>query len=139
MAIPEQPEVAPPTTPDHADHADPGLTADRRDELAALPSASVCPIWLPLGAGGRSVRWNGLAFEMLVAHHEHREVRDLYHSALEVRVGPDRFVIEMTPVWATGLPTSQAQALLGSPLALRSGDPLRRGQVDVAHFVRRQG
>lgn len=48
------------------------------------------------------MRWNGRAFEMLVAHHEHREVWDLYHSALEVMVGPDRFVIEMTPVWGNG-------------------------------------
>jgi hypothetical protein len=33
--------------------------------------------------------------------HEHREARDLYHSALEVRIDGDRFVIEMTPVWAS--------------------------------------
>ncbi len=56
--------------------------------------------WLPLGAGGASVRSNGRVFEALVARHEHRAVRDLYHSALEVHIGADRFVIEMTPVWA---------------------------------------
>ena len=54
--------------------------------------------WLPLGAGGRSVRWNGRIFEALVAHHQHRLARDLYHSALEVYVGDERYVIEMTPV-----------------------------------------
>jgi len=54
--------------------------------------------WLPLGAGGHSVRWNGRIFEALVARHQHRAVRDLYHCALEVHIGADRFVIEMTPV-----------------------------------------
>jgi hypothetical protein len=56
--------------------------------------------WLPLGAGGHSVRWNGRVFEALVARHQHRAVRDLYHCALEVHIGADRFVIEMTPVWS---------------------------------------
>jgi hypothetical protein len=54
--------------------------------------------WLPLGAGGRSVRWNGRRFEALVAWHEHRGVRDLYHSALEVHVDDQLYVMEMTPV-----------------------------------------
>ena len=64
-------------------------------------SAKVDLFWLPLGAGGasRCVRFNGRAYEALKAHHQGREVCDLYHSALEVRLGPDRFVIEMTPVW----------------------------------------
>jgi hypothetical protein len=61
--------------------------------------ASVDLYWLPLGAGGRIVRWNGRIFEALAAHHQHRPARDLYHSALAVRVGADRYVIEMTPVW----------------------------------------
>ncbi|MEA2522649.1 MAG: hypothetical protein QOI81_2295 [Actinomycetota bacterium] len=60
--------------------------------------------WLPLGAGDAShcVRWNGRLYERLVALREHREPRDLYHSALEVHLGPERFVIEMTPVWGNG-------------------------------------
>ena len=65
-----------------------------------LPSATVSLYWLPLGAGGRSVRWNGRIFEALAARRERRAARALYHSALEVFVGPDRYVIEMTPVWA---------------------------------------
>ena len=68
------------------------------DQPAML--ASVMLYWLPLGAGGHSVRWNGRIFEALVARHEQRAVRDLYHSALEVRIGADSYVIEMTPVWA---------------------------------------
>ena len=56
--------------------------------------------WLPLGAGGSGcVRWNGHIYEALAARHERREARDLYHSALEVTLGSDRYVIEMTPAW----------------------------------------
>lgn len=54
--------------------------------------------WLPLGAGGHSVRLNGLAFEAVVARLERRPPRDLYHSALEVRAPSGRFVIEQAPV-----------------------------------------
>ena len=42
--------------------------------------------WLPLGAGGHSVRLNGRVFEALAARVEHRPACDLYHSALVVRV-----------------------------------------------------
>jgi hypothetical protein len=55
--------------------------------------------WLPLGAGGHSVRLNGLVFEALAARLQHRDRRDLYHSALEVRVPERRFVIEQAPAW----------------------------------------
>jgi len=56
---------------------------------------------LPLGAGDTSgcVRWNGRVFEALASRLEHRESCDLYHSALEVHLGADRYVIEMTPAW----------------------------------------
>jgi hypothetical protein len=63
-------------------------------------SASVALFWLPLGAGGRFVRRNGRVFEAIAARHEHRAAVDLYHSALEVRVGRARFVIEMAPAWS---------------------------------------
>jgi hypothetical protein len=58
--------------------------------------------WLPLGAGEKShvVRGSGRAFEALVARVEHRPRCDLYHSALAVGLGDDRFVIEMAPVWS---------------------------------------
>lgn len=62
-------------------------------------SGSVTLYWLPLGAGGRSVRLNGRAFEAIAARHEHRPAVDLYHSALEVRLGPRRFIVEMGPAW----------------------------------------
>jgi hypothetical protein len=54
--------------------------------------------WLPLGAGGRSVRRNGRVFEAVAALLERRPPSDLYHSALEVSLPDARFVIEMAPV-----------------------------------------
>jgi hypothetical protein len=50
--------------------------------------------WLPLGAGGRFVRFNGRVYEALKAHRERRSPLDLYHSALVVTVAEGRFVIE---------------------------------------------
>jgi hypothetical protein len=54
--------------------------------------------WLPLGAGGHSVRLNGRVFEAVAARLERRARCDLYHSALEVRVPEGRFVIEQAPI-----------------------------------------
>ena len=54
--------------------------------------------WLPLGAGGHSVRLNGRVFEAVAARLERRPPCDLYHSALQVRVPDGRFVIEQAPV-----------------------------------------
>jgi len=54
--------------------------------------------WLPLGAGGHSVRLNGRVFEAVAARLEQRPPCDLYHSALVVRVPGGRFVIEQAPI-----------------------------------------
>jgi hypothetical protein len=62
------------------------------------PDASVDLYWLPLGAGGHSVRLNGKVFEAVVAHLERRSPCDLYHSALVVHLAGRRFVIEQAPV-----------------------------------------
>ena len=57
--------------------------------------------WLPLGAGGRCVRANGMMYETVAAQLTGRERRALYHSALQVHLAGERFVIEMAPVWNT--------------------------------------
>jgi hypothetical protein len=54
--------------------------------------------WLPLGAGGHSVRLNGRVFEAAAARFERRSPCDLYHSALVVQVPEGRFAIEQAPV-----------------------------------------
>lgn len=60
--------------------------------------AGVDLFWLPLGAGGHFVRLNGRVYEAVAARIQRRPPRDLYHSALEVRVEGARFVIESAPV-----------------------------------------
>jgi len=59
---------------------------------------SVDLYWLPLGAGGHSVRLNGRIYEAAAARLEHRPARDLYHSALQVHVPEGRYVIEQAPI-----------------------------------------
>ena len=58
--------------------------------------------WLPLGAGGRSVRLNGKVFEAVAAWLGRRDRCDLYHSALQVYVPEGRYVIEQAPAWSDG-------------------------------------
>ena len=50
--------------------------------------------WLPLGAGGHFVRFNGRLYEGIEARRGHRERLDLFHTALEITVPQGRFVIE---------------------------------------------
>ncbi|RJQ47145.1 MAG: hypothetical protein C4534_01645 [Gaiellales bacterium] len=61
-------------------------------------SSAIDLYWLPLGAGGHFVRFNGKVFEAVVAALERRPRLDLYHSALEVRLPEGRFTIESAPV-----------------------------------------
>jgi hypothetical protein len=65
---------------------------------AGTEQAAVDLFWLPLGAGGHFVRLNGRVFEVVAARVARRPACDLYHSALAVRVGTERFVIEQAPV-----------------------------------------
>ena len=53
--------------------------------------------WLPLGAGGHSVKWNGRVYEAIKARLEGRPRFDLYHAALQVHLEGDAYVIEQAP------------------------------------------
>src|SRR4051794_24603304 len=53
--------------------------------------------WLPLGAGGHSVKWNGRIYEAVKARLDGRRPLGLYHSALQVHLGSDTYVIEQAP------------------------------------------
>ena len=79
-------------------------TITMREQPAAAKTtvsrASIDLYWLPLGAGGHSVRLNGRLYEAVAARLGRRHVCDLYHSALEVRVPEGRFVIEQAPIRA---------------------------------------
>jgi hypothetical protein len=77
-----------------------------RADLFTPPSDGIDLYWLPMGAGDNThcVRSNGRVFERFVAAKQHRDPVDLYHSALEVRTGHGRYVVEMAPVWGTDAP-----------------------------------
>jgi hypothetical protein len=62
------------------------------------PLVAVDLYWLPLGAGGHSVRLNGKVFEAVVSLLERRRPLDLYHSALVVHLPEGRYTIESGPV-----------------------------------------
>jgi hypothetical protein len=59
--------------------------------------AAIELFWIPLGAGGHSVRFNGKVYEALVAAHGHRPRYELYHAALVVDVDRERYTIEVAP------------------------------------------
>ena len=54
--------------------------------------------WIPLGAGDHLVRVSGKLYEALKGISERRPRTDLYHSALEITLPGDRFIIESAPI-----------------------------------------
>jgi hypothetical protein len=87
----------------------------------ARASEGVELYWLPLGAGGVSVRLNGRVYEAATARLARRAALALYHSALVVRVGGERFVVEVAPI-PDGDGASRgvvAEGAVGSRLAAR--------------------
>lgn len=77
--------------------------------------------WIPLGAGGHCVSLNGQVYESLMALRAHRGRKRLYHSALQVRHGGTRYVIEMAPAWHQPAPACGAvcEGPVGSRLLQR--------------------
>lgn len=68
------------------------MVADR----SGLPGVDL--YWIPLGAGAHVVRVSGRLYEAFKGILEHRPGLDLYHSALEITLPDDRFIIESAPV-----------------------------------------
>jgi hypothetical protein len=67
----------------------------RRNADTAYSSVNL--FWIPLGAGGHSVRFNGRVFEAVAAAREHRPRCDLFHAVLVVALDSDRYTIELAP------------------------------------------
>ncbi len=87
--------------------------------------------WLPLGAGGHSVRLNGLVFEAVAARLQHRGRADLYHSALEVQVPEGRFVIEQAPAWGT---SGERGVVAEGPVGIRAAGRFRLFRYEVRRW-----
>jgi len=94
-------------------------------------ASAVDLLWLPLGAGGHSVRVNGLVFEAVAAAVARRERRDLYHSALEVRVPAGRYVVEQAPAWGEG---GERGVVAGGAVGLRPLGRLRLFRYEVRRW-----
>jgi hypothetical protein len=90
---------------------------------AGRDGAAVDLYWLPLGAGGHFVRLNGRIYEALAARMQRRPVCDLYHSALQIELAGDRFVIEQTPV--PRLSGEEHGVVAGGAVGARSAAHLR--------------
>jgi hypothetical protein len=73
-----------------------------RGDGPARGRAAVDLYWLPLGAGGSFVRHNGRVFEAVMSRVQRRPRLDLYHSALQVHLAEESFVIEQAPVLGNG-------------------------------------
>ena len=82
-----------------------------------LAGAWIDLYWLPLGAGGHFVRWNGRVYEWLAARLEHRAALDLYHCGLMLRLGDITYAVEMGPVW--NIPDGDRGVLCEGPVGLR--------------------
>lgn len=94
-------------------------------------SAAIDLYWLPLGAGGHSVRLNGRVFEWFAARLQHRDRCDLYHSALGVRTPEGRFVIEQAPASADG---RERGAVAGGAVGTRAAGRFRLFRYEIRRW-----
>jgi hypothetical protein len=76
----------------------PGSAAVARNGAAGAGEGTVDLYWLPLGAGGHSVRFNGVVYEAIGSMIQRRPRCDVYHTALEIRMPSGLYSVEMTPV-----------------------------------------
>jgi hypothetical protein len=98
---------------------------------ASPPITGIDLYWLPLGAGGHSVRLNGEVFEAVAALLDGRERCDLYHSALEVRVPEGRFVIEQAPAWSE---RSERGVVAGGAVGTRAAGRLQLFRYEIRRW-----
>jgi hypothetical protein len=68
-----------------------------RREMQGMGTAAVDLYWIPLGAGGHCVRFNGRVYEAITAAAQRRQRCELYHAALVVELGGGRYTIEIAP------------------------------------------
>src|SRR5262249_58871516 len=93
------------------------------DEQEGRLAPAVDLYWIPLGAGGYVVRWSGKLYEALKALAEHRPRLDLYHSALQIWLADDRFVIQCAAI--LNLRGAERGGVAGGAVGVRGRGPLR--------------
>jgi|1186.fasta_scaffold574739_2 hypothetical protein len=75
------------------------LEADPRDDVRLPTQTGIMLWWIPVGAGGHVVKHTSRWWELLDAHRTRTTPQPLFHAALEVFAGGQRYVIEMGPQW----------------------------------------
>ena len=88
--------------------------------------------WIPLGAGGYVVRWSGKLYEALTALVEHRPRLGLYHSALQIWLPDDRFVVECAAI--LNLRGEERGVVAGGPVGLRWLGRFRHFRYEVRRW-----
>lgn len=101
-------------------------------ETPSAVGASVDLYWIPLGAGGHSVRFNGIVYEAVSSRIERRPRRDIFHSALIVTAPTGRFAIEMTPV--PNRDGASRGVVAEGPVGLRMAGRLRLFRYEVRRW-----
>lgn len=71
---------------------------DHIDKQEGRLGPAVDLYWIPLSVGVYVARFRGKLFEALRALVEHRPRLDLYHTALQIRLPEERFVIECAAI-----------------------------------------
>ena len=94
--------------------------------------ASVDLYWIPLGAGGHFVHFNGIVYEAVRAAIQHRPRCDVYHSALEILLPSGCYMVEMTPVRDSALEARGVVA--GGPVGARKAGCLRLFRYEVRRW-----
>lgn len=79
-------------------------------------SSEVLLHWLPLGAGGHVVAFNGRVHESICDRRQHRRRAPLFHAALSLGHGKTSYAIEMGPVW--GNASAERGVVVEGPVGL---------------------
>lgn len=98
-------------------------TADGR------PSDGVDLYWLPLGASGHVVGWNGRIYERLSALRQRRAPLDLFRAALLLRLEGVTHAVEMAPVW--NVSATDRGVVLEGPVGVRRLGRFRAFRYEV--------
>jgi hypothetical protein len=91
--------------------------------------AAVDLYWLPLGAGGDSVKWNGRVYEAIAAWIQRRSRCEIYHAGLLVTLPEGTYVIEQTPV--PDLDGASRGVVAGGPVGARWAGRLRIFRYEI--------
>lgn len=100
--------------------------------MAATPLGSVDLYWIPLGAGARFVRFNGMVYEGVVAALRRRPRLALYHSVLSIQLPHGHYMVEMTPQPDTN--GTERGVVAEGPVGLRSLGRFRLFRYEVRRW-----